>query len=304
MPSFSRLGLLASLCVCLCAGAHAQLQLAITIDDLPAHGPLPPGVTRLQVTQTMLAALKQAHLPPTYGFINAAKTEDVPEDMSVLKAWRAAGQPLGNHTWSHPNLETTDNELFEAEIQANQPLLRQLMPNDDWHWFRYPYLNEGDTEEKQQAIRKWLFENHYQIAEISMDFEDYLWNAPYARCLAKNDTVALQQLHDTYLATADQYITFDRTLAKSVFGHEIPYILLLHIGAFDAHILPDLLDLYRKRGFSFVSLAQASADRAYAVDPNFGYKGGGAITEVLAAKNKFKFPPNTKPYKLLHDLCR
>ena len=284
--------------------AHAQLQLAITIDDLPAHGALPPGQTRLSVAQSILATLKLQKLPPTYGFINADKTEEHSEDMAVLKAWRAAGQPLGNHTWSHPDLEKTDPELFEAEIEANQPLLRQLMPHDDWHWFRYPYLHEGETLERQQVIRTWLLSHHYRIAEVSMDFEDYLWNDPYARCLAKNDTAALADLHDTYLSTADQEVNAYRDYAKVSFGHEIPYILLLHIGAFDAHMLPELLDLYRRRGFSFVTLAQASADPAYATDPAFGYQGGGAITEILAAKNKYKFPPNIKPYKRLHDICR
>ncbi len=38
-----------------------------------------------------------------------------------------------------------------------------------------------------------------------MDFGDYLWNDPYARCVAKHDGAAIARLHDTYLATADQY---------------------------------------------------------------------------------------------------
>jgi peptidoglycan/xylan/chitin deacetylase (PgdA/CDA1 family) len=49
--------------------AGAQ-QIAFTFDDLPAHGPLPPGETRIQVADKVIKALKKAHMPPTYGFVN------------------------------------------------------------------------------------------------------------------------------------------------------------------------------------------------------------------------------------------
>ena len=57
----------------------------------------------------------------------------------------------------------------------------------DGHWLRYPFLHEGDTLEKRRAVRAWLFAHGYKVAEVSMDFEDYLWNEPYARCMAKHD---------------------------------------------------------------------------------------------------------------------
>ncbi len=78
-------------------------QLAITFDDLPAHGPRPASVSRLQIAQSILDTLKQQHMPPVYGFINGVRTEEAPETLEVLKTWRAAGQLLANHTWSHPD---------------------------------------------------------------------------------------------------------------------------------------------------------------------------------------------------------
>jgi hypothetical protein len=60
-------------------------------------------------------------------------------------------------------------------------------PSDDWHWLRYPYLNEGDTFEKHREVHTWFKTNHYRVAEVTMDFEDWAWNEPYARCFVKND---------------------------------------------------------------------------------------------------------------------
>ncbi len=287
--------------------AQAQLQLAITFDDLPAHGAHPPAQSRLDIIQSILATLQREHLPPTYGFINGVRTEEHPETLAVLQAWRAAGQPLANHTWSHPNLGNTRPYQFEADIEANQPLLRTLMPVDDWHWFRYPFLQEGETVEKHREIRKWLADNHYQVAEVTMDFEDYLWNEPYTRCSAKDDSAALRELHDSYLATADQYITLYRAYATRVYGRDISYVLLMHVGAFDARMLPELLALYRKRGFAFVSLPQAAADPAYREDPDVAYVDGDSLTDMLALKHgvsKAGLPPHSKPLDRLNTICR
>lgn len=289
------------------ACAHGQLQLAVTFDDLPAHGPLPPKETRMSVVQSILSVLRQEKMPQTYGFINGVRTEEHSGTFAVLEAWRAAGQPLGNHAWSHPNLANTLAYQFEADMEANQPLLRSLMGAEDWHWFRYPFLQEGETIEKHCEIRKWLADNHYQIAEVTMDFEDYLWNEPYARCSTKKDVVALQELHDGYLATADEFITFYRAYAKAVWGRDIPYILLMHVGAFDARMLPELLQLYRKRGFTFITLPLAAADSVYREDPDVAYVDGDSLTDMMAIKrgvSKAGLPPHSKPYERLKSICR
>ena len=117
--------------------------------------PHPPTISSLQIIQSILATLQRKKLPPAYGFINGVRTEESPETLDVLRAWRTAGQPLANHTWSHPDFNDTTASQFIANIEANQPLLRTLMPapSDDWHWLRYPYLNEGDTLEKHRAVR-------------------------------------------------------------------------------------------------------------------------------------------------------
>jgi peptidoglycan-N-acetylglucosamine deacetylase len=59
-------------------------------------------------------------------------------------------------------------------------------------------------------------------------------------------------------------------MTKALFGHDIPYVLLMHVGAFDAHMPPRLIDLYRSKGFTFVTLKKAENDPFYAssIDPS------------------------------------
>ncbi len=293
-------GVLVSLCVL----PSASQQVAFTFDDLPAHGDLPPGETRLEVAQSIVKTLHDQQQPPVYGFINAVKLQKNPRDIAVLKTWRDAGNPLGNHAYSHPSLNELTAEQFEADIAKNEPVLSKLMAGQDWHWFRYPFLWEGDTLEKRHEVRAYLQRNGYQIAQVSLDFEDYLWNAPYARCVAKKDEKAIEGLRASYLATADQYITVYRDLTHTLYGRDIPYILLLHIGAFDAKMLPELLDLFRKRDFTFTTLPEAMKDPVYRDDPDMALKYGGAFQEQVAAARHIKIPPNSKPYKELEATCR
>ena len=289
----------------LCSSLHAQQpQVAFTFDDLPAHGPLPPGEARPEPVRSILATLKAEHMPPVYGFVNGFRTANYPYQIEILRAWHDAGEPLGNHTWSHPSLEKESAQAFIADIQKDEPILEKVDPDGDWHWFRYPFLNEGETLAKRQKVRSFLLKNHYKIAEVTIDFEDYLWNDPYARCMAKHDDAAVASLEHSYLSVADEFIGVFRTLSQKLYGRDIPYVLLLHVGAFDARMLPRLIALFRERGFTFVSLPQAESDPAYAFDPNIGYPGGGTLEELVSKIKGVNFPDNTKPYKELDSMCR
>jgi peptidoglycan/xylan/chitin deacetylase (PgdA/CDA1 family) len=147
-------------------------KIAITFDDLPLNGALPPGVTRAEIARDAIAILKKNHVPPTYGFINAKKLEGDADVAEALKIW-AAAEPIGNHTYSHPDLNANPPEAFEREVEQNEPVLELLAaPGADWHWLRYPYLHEGDTLEKRHAVRAYLATHNYKIAQVTMDWED------------------------------------------------------------------------------------------------------------------------------------
>jgi len=288
----------------LSASAAFAQEVAITVDDLPSHGALPPGMTRSDVARSILKALKDAHAPKVYGFVNAKKLELHPEDIEVLKLWRSAGFPLGNHTYAHLSLNASTADEFAKNVAADEPELKLLMGRQNWHWFRYPYLWEGDTLEKRHAVRQYLKDHKYQVAQVTLDFEDYLWNGPYARCAEKNDAASIEWLKSSYMATAAEYIALDRQMAKLVYGRDIRHVLLLHIGAFETVMLPQLLDFFKKQGFKFVTLDEAEKDPAYRIDPDVALKDGGTLLDQMMEAKHIKFPPNEKPYEQLNALCR
>jgi peptidoglycan/xylan/chitin deacetylase (PgdA/CDA1 family) len=286
------------------SSTSAAPEIAFTFDDLPAHGPLPPGETRMEIASKVISALGGAHMPPIYGFVNGADLEQHPSDEDVLKAWRAAGNPLGNHSWSHMNLNQHSLAEFEADITRDEPHISALMDEQDWHWLRFPFLAEGDTPEKRAGIRSFLQQHGYKIAGVTMSFADYLFNEPYARCKAKDDDNSIATLKSMYLDAADQSIDYYRGLSHTLYNRDIPYVLLMHIGALDAEMLPKLLELYRSRGFHFITLPQAEQDDFYREDTDLNLPPGPDMLEGATAERHLPLPPRPDIATKLNAMCR
>jgi len=299
-----RTGLLLFFGALVSAAPCAAQKLAITFDDLPLNGTLPPGISQVETTRNVLAILKKHHLPPIYGFVNAKKLEGNSDGADALKLW-AAAEPVGNHTYSHMDLEPNTAEAFARDIAENEPALELLAPKADWHWLRYPYLHEGDTVEKRRAVRAWLKTHGYRIAQVTLDWEDYLWNFAYARCAAMNDQKAIAWLRTSYLNTASDFLDLGRQQAKLIYGHEINHVLLLHLGSYSSTILPDMLDLLKKKGFKLVTLEESESDPAYDGDPDVGLHDAGTLLDQWMQVKQIKYPAHAdKPYKELDSVCR
>jgi peptidoglycan-N-acetylglucosamine deacetylase len=302
-PRNRKLIFFATFLLLLSATCSAQ-KLAVTFDDLPLNGSLPPGVTHAQTTKDVLAILKKRHLPPVYGFVNAKKLEGDPDGAEALKLW-AEKEPVGNHTYSHMDLEQNSAEAFEREIDEDEPVLELLDPKSNWHWLRYPYLHEGDTVEKRRAVRAYLKAHGYRIAQVTLDWEDYLWNTAYARCVEKKNQQSIAWLRSSYLSTASEFLDLGREQSKLIFGREINYVLLMHLGAFSSTILPDAFDLLRKKGFQLVTLEEAESDPAYETDPDVGLHDAGTLLDQMMQVKEIKYPPHAeKPYKEIEAVCR
>jgi peptidoglycan/xylan/chitin deacetylase (PgdA/CDA1 family) len=246
----------------LVAAAQAPLELAITIDDLPVHAPYPPGVTPDAVSRQMISALKAGGVPVT-GFVNAVGMQGQPGTAGVLERWHAAGAVLGNHGWAHRSLSEMSVAEFEQELVKDEPALVRHGAGTDWHWFRYPFLDEGKDEAQRIAARQVLAKHGYRVAAVTTGWSDWAWTPAYARCTARHDAAGIAELERLYLAAVRQSIVDDRDSAHKLYGRDIPYVLLMHVSAMSARMMPEVIRIYRDAGFRFVSLPDAERDPAY-----------------------------------------
>jgi peptidoglycan/xylan/chitin deacetylase (PgdA/CDA1 family) len=280
----------------------SQPSIAITIDDLPVHGPYPRGESEMSATKEILAAL-QAEQVEAYGFLNAQWTERQPATAEALEAWAAAGQPLANHGFAHRHLSEMSAEEFEQELVKNEPVLERLSGGKDWKWFRYPFLDEGENPEKRAASRAVLAKHGYKIAAVTMDFSDWAWSAPYARCKDAGDDAAVARLEALYLQAARESIAHYRALSQQTYGRDISYVLLLHVSAFEGRMLPQLLRLYRNEGFRFTTLVQAQSDAAY-LDQNEPQRPAEPQGLEGKATERGPLPTRTDYQPILEGICK
>jgi peptidoglycan/xylan/chitin deacetylase (PgdA/CDA1 family) len=280
-------------------------RVALTFDDLPDHGPLPAGMTRAGVARGILGALAAHGAPAAFGFVNARGLESGPDSAEVLRLWRAAGHPLANHTFSHIDLSSHTPDQFMADLARNEPALREHMGEAGWRWLRYPYLREGDTLEKRRAVRRAIAERGYRIAQVTANFDDWAYNDPYARCLAKGDSATIEWLKRSYEERAARSLVEARAAARLVFGREIPHVMLLHVGAFQTVMLGRLLEIVEANGFGLTTLEEAQADPAYAQDPDRAAAFGTTLLQQLAEAKGLKLElASDDALARLSALCR
>ena len=287
----------------------APIEVAITVDDLSRPAFQGDDEPAAPVIEKLVTAFAAHHLPPVTGFLNGLQLRQHPADRAAVERWLAAGNLLGNHTYSHLDLARVSLPEFYADLERNEPLLNRLQgvprPGRDWRVFRFPYLQEGASQETREEVRQHLFAKGYRIAEVTVDFEDWQWFGTFERCAATHDERAVSALRARYRRAArDSLLEADR-LSRNLFGRRIRQVLLLHAGTFSAEMIEDLLDEYEGMGVRFVSLDDALQDSAYHLDPRFARNWGSPfLYQVQSALHGDD--PNAKwpPYPEFASLCR
>ena len=276
------------------SSAHAikrvPVKMAITVDDIPGYGDLPHGVSRSEVMNEVLAVFKKHEVPGVYGFINGLKVSEPGAEsdsmMQDMKTWVEANYPVGNHTYSHIHLNDLSVKKYTNDIKKNEKLLEEINCGMDWKYFRYPFLNEGETLAKRNGVRKYLKNNGYKIAQVSISFRDWAWNAPYLRCLKKNDQASLHYLEQSFLDNGMEQLNRARVLSKGLFHRQVKEILLLHLSSFSAKMLDQLLTKYEKAGVKWIPFSEATRDPVYRKNTQYlGENGTAFLYQVMQSRN-------------------
>ncbi len=284
--------------------SQGATEMAVTIDDLPTHGPLPNGLRRLDVAAQLIDGLNRHAVTGVHGFLNGGQLRGDPEHEPVVRAWQDAGLLLGNHTFSHADLTGTTAVDYIADIERNDAVIMRRARFGVGRYFRYPYLHEGDSHDKRTAVRRWLASRGYTVAQVTVYFEDWAWNDAYARCVAQGDTATLARMKTMFLQTAMASLDWSRETSRRLFKRDIKHILLLHIGAFDALMIDDMLRAYRAAGVTFVSLDVAAGDPVYAIDPGVVWDGERTFLHQVAESRGVQIPVKSSMQQAVAELCR
>jgi peptidoglycan/xylan/chitin deacetylase (PgdA/CDA1 family) len=285
--------------------AHDKVEIAVTVDDLPSHGPATPGMDRMAIAERLLTAFQRHGVRSVYGFVNGKRVVDDPSTEAILRRWKEAGHPLGNHTYSHVSLNAVGLSEYFADLEKGEEILRKLEPETDiWKVFRYPFLFEGDTTEKRDGVRRYLSEHGYAAAPVTIDGDDWAFNAPFSRCTVQNDADSLTKLRRAFVDVHVDELRRMRELSLRLMRREVRHVLLLHIGAADADGIEELLTAYERQGVKWIDLRTALADGMYSLEPGDVVRYGAALPYRLAKARGIQVGPPIFARDLEDELAR
>ena len=261
------------LCALISFTAYAQQstrRVAITIDDLPWASLPDHAPADLPVQHARLMAALKAERIPIIGFVNEGKLVadgiNQPARVAMLRDWLDAGFELGNHTWGHVNLHTVGLTAYEADILRGETVLRPMLASHGQtpRWFRHPFLSAGRSIADKDALQAFLSAHGYRIAPVTIDDSDWIWAKAYRKSLDANDVPTQIHLRRDYLPYMMSKVDYYQRQSRALFGREIPQILLIHANEMTAVNFGRLIDGFRARGYTFITLDEALRDPAYA----------------------------------------
>ena len=254
------------------AASAQERRVAITFDDLPyavdTGSSAPPLADIVALNRQILDTLRRDKVPAT-GFVIEKTVQSLPQDAMrrLLAAWTDGDLSLGNHTYSHADINGLSLDAIAAEIDRGDATIRSLMTATGkmLRFVRLPLK----TPERRDAIADLLRARGYTLAASTIDTSDYVFERAYGRALAGGHDADMQRIKAAYLAHSAIQIDYYADLNRRVLGYAPPEVMLLHLNRINATSLLDILTLFRQRGFRFVTLDAAQSDPAYHAPPRF-----------------------------------
>ena len=295
MSPTPKLATAAALGLSLLAGSSLRAEPAgrpilISVDDLPvAAGELHADpAERERITQGLLAALEKHHVHAV-GLVIWGNVK-TGADRDLLRRWLVGGHELGNHSAHHLDLTKTDADAYLADVEAGRAGLAAFLQAEGdrkVRFFRFPFLDEGDTAAKLDAVRAGLARSGQRNLPVTIDDQDWSFEKAWVEARRRGDRAALERVGEEYqealhVEVRDQEERGDRVLGRLP-PQVSPQILLLHANEVGAAQWDRLFTWLEKRGYRFAAADEVLADAAFAEDPRYIGPSGFGLWDRIAA---------------------
>jgi len=252
--------------------AQEHKNIAITFDDLPtlSHDML-DSTQQIQYFERIISVLEKYNIVAT-GFIVGKLIK--PFNAKLITKFIENGHSIGNHTYSHFDLNKISYSKFQTDIEINDNLLSDYNYQNMAKYFRYPMLHRGDCKSKRDSISNYLLENNFIVVPVTIDTDEPKYNIEFVTAFFNGDSVKMKKIGKKYLEHMIEKSQYYADLGYKIGNRNINHILLLHMNFINSFFLDELLNWYKLNNWNFISLEESLSDSIYKYeDKYFGRKG-------------------------------
>jgi peptidoglycan/xylan/chitin deacetylase (PgdA/CDA1 family) len=257
-------------------------QISVTMDDFSWQNAVyQPAADR---NRSILAALDHHSIKAALFVVGRNVESD--EGKHLLEDWNAAGHLIGNHTYSHPNLNSPSMKLatYTSDIARAETFLKDFSRFKKY--FRFPMLKEGETAEKRDGVRAFLAQHGYRVGHVTIDTSDWIITSRLSDRLAKDPTTNTKPYRDYYLAHMWDRAQFYDDLARRVVGRPVKHTILTHYNLLNGLFLNDLIEMFKSKGWQFIDAEEAFTDPVFAEKPKVLPAGESIVWSLAQADQK------------------
>jgi hypothetical protein len=272
---------------------EAQSTISFTFDDGVTNDM--PGYTFEQWNKLLLHHLDSAHIKAVF-FVTGFNKRDA-KGQSLLKSWNDKGHAIGNHTFSHTNYNSTPFEKFAADVLRTDSLIKKY--SHHVNLFRFPYLKEGNTQEKVDQFRAFLHEHHYRNGHVTIDASDWYVDSRLRARLKEDPQADISGFRQFYLEHIFDRALYYDDLAFKLTGRRIHHTLLLHHNLTSALFLGDLINMFKAKGWQVVNALDAYRDPFFNSVPQHIPAGESLVWSMAKESGKYelRYPAEDSQYE-------
>jgi len=273
-------------------------RVSFTFDD-PNLNP-DPEFSPQERNQRILDALMACGEVKAALFV-CGKRIDSDKGHALVSAWDTSDHIIANHSYSHLYYHSDSVSIHEysTDMMRCDSLLHDY--KNYTKLFRFPYLKEGDTVEKRDAMRAFLESHGYANGAVTIDASDWYIDQRLTNRLKTDPDADLTIYREYYLNHIIERAEFYDDLAQNILGRSIGHTLLLHHNLLNALFLTDLIDTFRANGWEIIDAVSAYEDMIFEQQPDILPAGESLVWALAKESGEFddvlRYPGEDSAYE-------
>jgi hypothetical protein len=257
--------------------------MAITIDDFNWFRAAPAVAEKRN--RALLAAFRAHSNLKAAAFITGRHVDSEP-GKNLVREWGTAGHLIANHTYSHWYYHRRTFEEFSNDVMRGEAVIKDL-PGFA-RLFRFPMLKEGDTLARRDKMRGFLKQNGYRMGYVTIDASDWYIDERLRARLAVDPQADVSGYRDYYLNHLWDRAAYYDGLSRKALGRSVRHTLLIHHNVLNELFLPDVLEMFKRKGWKLIDAVEAFRDPVFSAAPDILPAGESIVWALAKETGKFE----------------